>query len=141
MKNKITIMGIILATGLTSFIAGTKFEASKRNSTITNQINPSRNGRNLNRLSQNENNMIRAQIISRDEASITVKLADGSTKIILLSEKTLIEKTSQATKADIKNNDQALILGKTNSDGSITAQSIQLNPAPRGSQNFPTPNP
>lgn len=72
---------------------------------------------------------VNGEIISFDDKSITVKLQDGSSKIVLLTETTTISKTADATKIDdLKVGEKVAAFGTENSDGSVTAQSIQLNP-------------
>lgn len=68
------------------------------------------------------------QILSQDATSITVKLADGSSKIVLLPASATYSKTSTGAKTDLKVGDQVGVFGATNPDGSVTAQSIQENP-------------
>ena len=77
---------------------------------------------------------ITGEILSQDEKSLTVKLPDGSSKIVLLSESTTINKAAEGTKDDLKTGEQVVIFGSENSDGSVTAQNIQLNPAFRGQE-------
>lgn len=55
-------------------------------------------------------------------------LKRGSSKIVVLSDKTLINKAEQATKSDLKTGEKVAVFGSSNSNGSVTAQSIQLNP-------------
>jgi len=74
---------------------------------------------------------VSGNIISSSDNSITVKLSDGSTKIVLLSSSTVVDKTSTASKSDLKVGEKIAAFGQTNSDGSITAQNIQLNPQTR----------
>jgi len=71
---------------------------------------------------------VSGEIISADDKSITVKLQDRSSKIVLLSGTTTINKAEQATKNDLKTGEKVAVFGQENSDGSVTAQSIQLNP-------------
>jgi len=71
---------------------------------------------------------VNGEIISSDEKSITVKLQDGSSKIVLFSDKTEINKAASATKEDLKVGEKVAVFGSENSDGSVTAQNIQLNP-------------
>lgn len=68
------------------------------------------------------------EIVSTDDTSITVKLPDGSSKIILLSSTTQVQKTSDAPKDELKTGTQIAAFGTANADGSVTAQTIQLNP-------------
>lgn len=78
---------------------------------------------------------VAGEIISSDDKSITVKLADGSSKIVFLSEKTVINKASTATMSDLATGQRVAVFGESNSDGSVTAQNIQLNPQDRGMMN------
>jgi hypothetical protein len=69
------------------------------------------------------------QIIAKDDKSITVKLRDGGSKIIFFSDTTKIAKTADGSSADLQIGENATVAGNSNSDGSITASSIQLQPA------------
>ena len=86
---------------------------------------------------------VSGEILSVDANSLTVKLPDGSSKIVTFSDTTQINKADKATAADLKTGVTVAVFGTTNSDGSVTAQNIQLNPqirmmAPNG-QATPTP--
>jgi ribosomal protein S1 len=81
---------------------------------------------------------VNGEIIGVDEKSITVKMQDGSSRIVILSEKTEINKAASGTKDDLKVGERVAVFGQENSDGSVTAQNIQLNPMFRGG---PTPTP
>jgi hypothetical protein len=59
---------------------------------------------------------------------MTVKLQDGSSKIVILSGTTSYKTTIAASKNDIKIGDAVAVAGSANSDGSVNAQNIQLNP-------------
>lgn len=75
---------------------------------------------------------VSGEIVKADDTSITVKAADGSSKIVILSEKTEINKADTATKTDLKVGEKVAVFGQENTDGSVTAQNIQLNPLNRG---------
>ncbi|MFA6518083.1 MAG: hypothetical protein WCV93_00315 [Candidatus Shapirobacteria bacterium] len=75
---------------------------------------------------------VMGDIVSVSDTSMTVKLADGSSKIVILSETGSIVKSSPATKTDLVVGEKVAVFGATNSDGSVTAQNIQLNPIMRG---------
>lgn len=71
-------------------------------------------------------NQIRGTILSKDENSITIKMADESSKIIILNDSTLINKTESGSKEDLIIGKEVFVFGKTNNDGSITADNIQV---------------
>lgn len=69
------------------------------------------------------------EIISKDTSSITIKMQDGSTKIVLVSDSTQVMKSASGSLADLSNGTNVVVTGTTNSDGSITGQSVQIRPA------------
>lgn len=66
------------------------------------------------------------EIISKDDNSVTVKLQDGGSKIIFFSDSTSISNMTNGTKTDLEVGKQITVNGSINSDGSVTAQSVQL---------------
>jgi hypothetical protein len=71
---------------------------------------------------------INGSILSMDSNSITVKLNDGSTKIVVLSGSTTYSNTTSALVTDLKTGINVAVFGTPNSDGSVTATIVQLNP-------------
>ncbi len=78
---------------------------------------------------------VSGEILSIDSTSLTVKLVDGSSKIILLSDKTIFNKTATVEKSELKVGEKVGIFGTSNPDGSVTAQNVQLDPQFRMSGN------
>ena len=77
----------------------------------------------------NSANFASGQIVSMDSNSITLKLGNNAgSKIIFFSGTTQIGKFTQGTSADLSANENVIVTGTANSDGSITAQSIQIRP-------------
>jgi hypothetical protein len=82
---------------------------------------------------------VAGQIIEKDATSITVKMQDGSTKIVLLSNSATINKATKATKDDLKKGENVTVMGTTNSDGSVTANNINLGDFRMGHQEGDVP--
>lgn len=68
------------------------------------------------------------EIISKDDKSVTIKLRDGGSKIVFLSDSTEISKFAEGDLNDLAVGKNISVNSIANSDGSITAQSIQLRP-------------
>lgn len=84
---------------------------------------------------------VNGEIIAVDATSITVKNADGSSRIVILSEKTAINNEVAASRDDLKVGTKISAFGSDNSDGSMTALSVQLNPIGRRIETSTTPTP
>lgn len=127
---------VAVTTGGGGFFAGTKYQQNKRAQFITgagnaqgragampggNQVGSTGGNRGMSR-------PVAGEIIKSDDTSITVKLADGSSKIILLSTVTQINKAEQGTTADLGLGTQVSVFGSENTSGAFTAQNIQIHP-------------
>jgi hypothetical protein len=125
-KNNLIITAIIVAivAGGAGFFGGMKYQQSKMPNFPRNfqgqrgQVNGNNANQGLRPVS--------GTIISQDEGSITLKLADESSKIILLTDSSTINKTEEGTKEDLTEGTEVTVFGQANSDGSITAQNIQI---------------
>ena len=120
---------IAALAGTTGFFTGMKYSQSKiadGRQNISRQFGQGTNaqlgGRRFNA------RPISGEIVSIDDKSITVKMQDGQSKIVLISESTQINQATQASKTDLKQGTTVAVFGSENSDGSVTAQNIQLNP-------------
>lgn len=141
-KNNLIITVIVaLLVGAGGFFAGMKFGQSQ-GTPATGQTARGQFMRNGNSQGQFRGNRpVTGDIISAGAKSITVKLADGSTKLVLISDSTQINKADSATAADLITGATVAVFGVTNSDGSVTAQNIQLNPTIRMGDRAPSPTP
>ncbi len=71
------------------------------------------------------------EILSADSKSITVKMADGSTRTVYLDANTRVVRSSEATTSDLTQGANVVVIGTAGSDGSVTARSVQI--VPKGS--------
>ena len=130
MKNIYLIMAAVaIIVGLGGFYAGMKYQESKtpefaRNlpenfEQIRGQMEHRFNG-------GSGLTTVRGEIISIDDSSVTVKLADNSSKIVILTNLTGINKSEEGSTEDLSEGIEVMIIGQTNADGSVTAQNIQI---------------
>ena len=139
-KNHIIIVAILMVgVGVGGFLLGrttaTSSQSARYGQYTANMAGGQRNGSSTQ--TPNRGGMMRFRPVTGDimessDDSITVKLMDGSSKIILFSAKTDINKAQKAMASDLKVGEKVLVTGQENPDGSITAQNIQLNPVFRG---------
>jgi hypothetical protein len=144
-STKYLIITVLLVTvvGAGSFFAGTKYQSGCRstfNSQLGNGQNFSRSGRQFPGGNGTNNgnpnggfHPVNGEIINLGDNSLTVKMPDGGSKIAVLTNSTIYNQTSPAAKSDLQIGNQVGVFGTTNSDGSVTAQTIQLNPLFRNS--------
>lgn len=131
---------IALASAGAGFFGGTKYQQAQATSRRDQAGNFFRMGAgNGQGIRFGNGRGVIGDIVSKDDKSITVKMADGSTKIVLLSVTTSINKASEGTKDDLKEGVTVAVFGMQNQDGSTTAQNIQINPRIPNSSPSATP--
>ena len=133
MKNNTILIAIIAALvfGGGGFFAGMKYQDSNLAKNSGREFNRAGNRGQFGQRG-GMGRPVAGEILSSDDKSITVKLQDGSSKIVLFSDKTQINKAAVAAETDLKVGEKVAVFGSENSDGSVTAQNIQLNPMFRG---------
>lgn len=123
------VVGAIVLSGA-SFYAGSKYNSS-RNSSFGRNFTGN-NGGNLAMMRGGRvggNMPVSGQIISVDKQSVTVKLRSGGSKLVLLATSTEISKNAPGTLADLLVGSEIMVIGTSNTDGSVNGQNIQLRPA------------
>lgn len=130
MKNKnLLVVILVVCIGIGGFFAGMKYQQNRQPSRADFQAMRSiKQGMpGIQQGQQREGSrIVRGEIIDQDEESVTVKLSDGSSKIILISENTKINKTTEGSVDDLEAGKQVVVFGQENSDKSISATTIQL---------------
>lgn len=72
---------------------------------------------------------VAGEILAVDDKSITLKLPDGGSRIVILSDSTSVTKFADGSRSDLTVGASVMVTGSTNSDGSVTARSVQLRPS------------
>ncbi len=139
------IVGIVLVGG--AFYGGMKYsqgQVSQRFAQIgaNTGFRGGRNGAGAN------GGFVSGDIISKDSNSITVQLRNNAanggsnttgSKIVFFGDSTTVGKTVSGTMNDLSVGQSVTIAGTANSDGSVTAQSIQIRPNMPGNSTSTTP--
>lgn len=132
-KNIAIMILAIIAVGTASFFGGMMF-AKKSQAGRTGQLVANANGRfggGAQRGGRGFGGAVIGEIITSDADSITVKLMDGSSKIVNLSKSTTYSKATIGSKSDLATGTKVAVFGSQNSDGSVTAQNVSINPMTR----------
>jgi hypothetical protein len=131
-NNSLLIIILIIVVGAAGFFGGMKYQQSKQLSRFNRQPfeQMRREGRGTGPAAASQPGkgpgMMKGEIIDKEGENLTVKLTDNSTKIILLSENTTINKTSEGLVDDLEVGKQVMVFGQENEDGSLSASNIQL---------------
>lgn len=124
----------ILVAGVGSFYGGMKYGQSKNSAgNLSRQNFQNLSPEQRQQFSQtngrgNGSNFLAGEVIAKDAQTLTLKMQDGSSKIVLFSDSTSVSKTVDGTVSDIEVGKQIMVSGQQNSDGSFTSKTIQLSP-------------
>lgn len=123
------VAGAIVLTGI-SFYGGMKYGQSGVNGRIGGfgNFDQASIERQVRSRMRTGGSFVNGEIISKDDKSITIKLNDGGSRIIFLSDSTKVMKDTEGALKDLSTGSNVMITGNVNSDGSMNAQSVQIRP-------------
>lgn len=141
MKNKkiIVSVGVCVVIAVVSFFGGVSYGKGKSNvnsfadrqGSFNQSGTNSQVGRMMGSNTRGVNNgggFTSGEVISMDATSMTIKLRDGGSKIVLFSPASKVEKTVDGAISDVTLGKSVMVTGTTNPDGSVSAISIQMRP-------------
>lgn len=73
--------------------------------------------------------LLTGTVASKDAGSLTIDTRDGSSHVVLVTPNTAVSKSVNGSLTDVASGSTVIVSGSTNSDGSISANLIQLRPA------------
>lgn len=114
----------VIFLGVASFYGGITYQKSKQPSFPGRQIQ-TMNGQNGDRRAAGMRS-VSGEIVNIEDNTVTIKTADGGSKIVVLSGQTKFNKTSDASKSDLKSGASIMVIGAEGSDRTITAQMITM---------------
>lgn len=121
----IFIVVLIIVSG-SAFWGGMKYQENKtpvRFGSLNQTQNQFRQ-----RAGNNGGRAVNGEVLNIDTNGLTVKLPDGSSKIVLFNGKTTVIQATASATSNIKTGEKIMVFGTDNSDGSVMAVSIQINP-------------
>jgi len=73
--------------------------------------------------------IVSGQVASVGDNTLSVSLRTGGSEVVLVSSSTKVMKSIEGAASDVAASDTVLVTGTQNSDGSVTADTIQIQPA------------
>ena len=146
MKNQNMIIGCVLSAiiaGGAGFYGGTKYQSPRSLSRAGQFAGRGTAGQNIGSSGRGTNGSaqpglglrggaVLGEVTAKDDKSLTIKLSDGSSKIVILSDSTTYRTTSESGLDSVEIGMTISSFGESNTDGSLTASNVEINPVGRG---------
>lgn len=137
MKKEYIVFSIILVlVAGASFYGGIKYQESKvgnRFAQMQGQMpQGQRQGIGTSNTNRQKGGLIGGEVLSVDDKSMVLKDRSGGSKIIFFSGATQYLKSDSGTISDVTTGSNITVIGDQNTDGSVTAKTIQIVPQVQG---------
>lgn len=127
---------LVVVAGVGGFFGGMQYQKSKQPAAPSFGDRGSMNfNGNINRgrtVGNIGGGMVRGTVTAVQGSTITVQDTSGSSKLVITGSSTTVENTVSASLSDVAVGTSVMASGTSNSDGSVTATTIQLNPSTGG---------
>ena len=131
-KKIVSIILAVIVVGGGSFYAGTKYNSQGGSASMGQaRYVGGALGAGGGRGTRAGGGFVNGDILSKDDRSITIQTrgGNGGSQIVFYSGSTAVLKSTQGAASDLAVGDTVTVTGTPNSDGSVTAQSIQIRSA------------
>ena len=126
------VVAVVFAAG--GFFAGMKYQQSKAPAAFSLQSFQNMTPQQRQQFAQqfrggrggNFGGLVNGQIIAKTDSNMTIKDQSGNTHIVILAPSTQTRKAVDASSTDLTAGESVTVTGQANSDGSITAQTVQI---------------
>ncbi len=125
-KKTLVSAGLIVVIALGMFYIGAEYEKgklSKLNSTCS--LGKAKKSSKKHSVVTPSANAISGTITAKDDKTVTLKMADGTTKIVDYTAATTVGKNAKSTIADLVIGEEVTVSGQPNADGTFAADNIQ----------------
>jgi hypothetical protein len=134
-KTIISVAAAIITSGGLGFITGSNLDKKESSNVRKEQIGDFQNMRGTGQVGSAipggkgmGGGMVSGEVLSIDGQSITIKIQNGGSKIVLVPDDVKVTKSVSTDRSDIKQGENITVIGKANGNDSISAESIQIRP-------------
>ena len=139
-KNQIIIAVVVaILVGAASFYGGMVYAGKSAGTASQKYAGQFSRGQGVGSRARAGAGFVTGNIVAKDSNSITLKMNDGSSRIVFISGSTSITKSVNGTQDDLAVGKTVMVNGTTSSDGSVVAQFVQIRPENNNLNNPSTP--
>ena len=120
------VVVVVIVSGGLGFWGGMKYQSSQTPAFGSGNFARGVNGKTGNQAGMARGGGTIGEVLSKDATSITVKLPTGGSKIVFFDSSTSVMKTASSSLDAVVVGSQVVVGGSTNSDGSVSAKTIQI---------------